>query len=83
LTSDEFDEVVKAFVDNAKFDSEGKLKIQLSVDDIDALKRKLKIPPGDDLSFGMILKSLADRVLDNCPGGRCGGTVTQKFSKPI
>ena len=79
INHEDFDDFVTGFIDSAKFSSEGKLEIELSVSDIELLKRKLKIPPEDNLSLALIIKSLSERISDNCPGGRCGGTVTQKL----
>lgn len=79
LTHREFDDFVKVFIDCAKFNSEGKLDIELSIDDSEELKRKLKIPADDEISLLLILRSLSERIADTCPGGRCAGTVTQKL----
>ena len=79
LTNQEFDDFVKAFINCAKFNSEGKLEIELSIDDKEELKRRLKIPADDEISLLLILRSLSERIADTCPGGRCAGTVTQKL----
>jgi hypothetical protein len=79
MSREDFDDFVTGFIDSAKFNSEGKLAIELSVNDTAALKKRLKIPAADNLSLALIIKSLSERIADTCPGGRCGGTVTQKL----
>lgn len=79
LSDSDFDNFVSAFIDCAKFNSEGKLEITLSVNDTEELKRRLNIPKDDEISLTLILKSLSHRIADTCAGGRCAGTVIQKL----
>ncbi|MFB0692150.1 hypothetical protein ACA106_16670 [Agrobacterium pusense] len=79
ITDKDFDDLVSAIVDAAEIDDNGILKVEFKVSDIEILRRKLGVPEGDTSVVLSLLDTIVKKMANNCPGGRCAGTVTQKL----